>query len=351
MSKKNGKRSGLRAVLVALCIILGVVLAVMLAGTIYAEHLLNQVNYVSPEQTQPTLSAEELLQIQEQLQEELEEEEAATGPTMNPEDVSFGEGPQVEIAGEEIINILLIGKDGSSSRARTDSMILCTFNVSDDTITLTSFMRDMYVEIPGHANSRINAAYVYGGMQLLNETLYHNFGIQVDGNVEVDFEHFEDVINYLGGVTLELTKSEAAYINKWVPNRRVGSGVQHLNGAQALMHARNRNSTDGDFSRTSRQRQLLSALVDEVKNKSLTELLGMMEDILPMVTTDISKGDILDYMAELAPMLDSAELISQRVPIDGSYRNANIEGASVLVVDMDMNRIKLVETLMGPGVG
>lgn len=350
MSKKNGKRTGLRVVLTALCIVLGIVLAVMLGGTIYAEYLLNQVNYIPEDETQPTLSAEELLQLEQELEEEAADPEF-TGPELTDEDVSFGEGPQVEIAGEEIINILLIGKDGSGSRSRTDSMILCTFNVDDNTITLTSFMRDMYVKIPGHSNSRINAAYAYGGMKLLNETLYENFGIQVDGNVEVDFDHFEDVINYLGGVTLELTKSEAAYINKWVPNKRVGSGIQKLNGAQALMHARNRNSTDGDFSRTSRQRQLLTALVNEYKSKSLTEMVGMMDDILPMVSTDISKGDILDYVTELAPMLASAELISQRIPIDGSYRNASIDGASVLVVDMDMNRIHLVETLMGPGVG
>ena len=91
-----------------------------------------------------------------------------------------------------IKSILLIGQDKreGQSRQRSDSMILATLDKDQKTISLTSFMRDLYVAIPGYSSTRINAAYAYGGMDLLDETLTQNFGVEIDGNVEVDFEVF-----------------------------------------------------------------------------------------------------------------------------------------------------------------
>lgn len=206
-------------------------------------------------------------------------------------------------------------------------------------------MRDLYVKIPGYKSNRINAAYYFGGMQLLNDTLYENFGVEVDGNVEVNFSRFEDVIDILGGVTMEITDAEAAFINKFAPGSHLTKGKHLLNGEQALAYARNRNDVDGDFSRTNRQRKLINELIEEYKNKKLTEMLGILSDILPLITTDMSKSDITSYAVQLFPMLATAQIKTQGIPAAGAYQSASIDGMSVLVPDLEKNIEILVDSL------
>lgn len=350
MNKKKKKSSnGKRAALTVLCVVLGVLLVVMLGGTVYAEYLLGKLNYVDTDATLPSLSEEELRALENET-EELDPD--FNGIEMDESDIVFGEAG-VSIGGKDdnnIVNILLIGQDTRTGvRSRSDSMILCTFNKSRNTLTMTSFMRDLYVAIPGYSNTRINAAYAYGGMPLLDETLEKNFGIHVDGNVEVDFTQFREIVDLLGGVDLELTSGEAWYINRYTTEgggSAMIEGWNHLNGAQALTHARNRNNIDGDFSRTNRQRVLLSALVEKYKNSKLTDMISLLEKILPMVTTDMSKKEIVSYATELFPMLSSCKIVTQHIPVDDGYTNAVIGGAQVLVPDMTKNVQALVDSLV-----
>ena len=124
------------------------------------------------------------------------------------------ENTDAEAATSNIKSILLIGQDKreGESRQRSDSMILATLDKDQRTVSLTSFMRDLYVAIPGYSTTRINAAYAYGGMELLDATLEENFGVKIDGNVEVDFEVFQVLVDKVGGIDLELTQAEADYI-------------------------------------------------------------------------------------------------------------------------------------------
>lgn len=259
----------------------------------------------------------------------------------------FPADPQVlRLSSSKTVNILLIGQDAvSDSGARSDSMILCTFNKKNNTITITSFLRDMYVKIPGYKKNRINAAYRFGGTELLNKTLYENFGIEVDGNIQVDFSCFEKIIDKLGGVTMELTAAEAKFINTHVRGSSLTEGTHLLTGAQALTHARNRYDTDGDFSRTNRQRKLLHELLETYKSKSLPEMLGLIQDILPMITTDITKTDLTGYAVSLLPMASGADIRMQAIPVEGAYRYATIDGKSVLLPDLEKNRQALSESL------
>ena len=344
MKKKKKKAAGVgkRTALTVLCVVLAVVLVVLLSGTIYAEYLLGKMNYVA-DGDQERLSLEEI--------------EALSAPTetIDPnftgavyDDYDLGDGPRTTLGdSENVINILLIGQDTrNGQRSRSDSMILCTFNKNKNTLTLTSFMRDLYVSIPGYYKTRINAAYLYGGMELLDETLEENFGIHVDGNVEVDFNQFADIIDLLGGIDVELTQKEAAYINRYTPGgASVSAGVQHLAGDEALTYARDRNDIDGDFSRTNRQRKLLSLLVDKFKDSKLTEMIGMLDDLLPMVTTDMTKSEIVGYVTDLFPMLATCEIVTQHIPVDDGYENAVIGGAQVLVPNMDKNLQALEDSL------
>lgn len=356
MKNKKAKRSSAKRVaLSVLCVLLALVLTVLLGGTIFAKHLLSQVNRVSHD-TQPTMSVEELnafLQSEAAIEKEQAGEDAteSTAPTVNAEDVVFEEH-NTQIGGEDsdIINILLIGQDrreNETGRTRSDTMILCTFNKEAKTLTMTSFLRDLYVKIPGYYNTKINAAYAAGGMSLLNQTLEENFGIHVDGNVEVDFSGFEKIVDLLGGVQMELRDDEARYINRHVGSSLSG-GMQTLSGAEALLYARIRYlDADADFSRTNRQRKVISSLIDSYKNSSLTEILSLLEDVLPMITTDLTDAEIIGYATELFPLLAETTIVSQRIPADGQYQFATIDSASVILADMNAARELLEETISG----
>ncbi len=299
-------------------------------------------------ENEETLSQEQLDQLLEQ---DAEVDETFTGPTMNQEDIDWGEEVEKVEAGEEIINILLIGQDArGNERARSDSMILCTFNKKDNTITMTSFLRDLYVKIPGYYSNRINAAYPAGGMSLLNETLEYNFGVEVDGNVEVNFGHFAEVIDALGGVDIELTGVEANYINNEMYNYGVASGLtegmNHLDRQEALSHSRIRKvGGGGDVRRSERQRTVLNALIEKFRSADLNTMLNLVETVLPMITTDMSNTQIISLATELFPMLADCTIASQRIPADEAYTMTMIDGMSVLVADMDAARELLKETL------
>ena len=264
----------------------------------------------------------------------------------NVEAVSLGAAQKPRYGNGRVVNILLIGRDaGTGSGARSDAMILCTFNKKNNTITLTSFLRDMYVEIPGYKRNRINAAYRFGGRKLLNETIDRNFGIQVDGNIEVDFACFEKMIDRIGGIPMELTAAEAKFINTHVGGSTLTEGKHVLAGKQALTYARNRYDRDGDFSRTNRQRKLLNALLEIYKSKSLPEVLALIQEFRPMISTDISKSALTGYALSLLPMLSGAEIRMKAIPVEGGYRYAKIDGKSVLLPDLEKNRKALEEWL------
>lgn len=337
--KNRKKRSSLRTALIISCVVMGALLAMMLSVTVYAEYLLGRINFY-PDEPQETLSQEML----DSILNETDPEDNYTGETMSAEDVPDESAGEILPSSENVVNILLIGADYQSGDvARSDSMILCTFNKTRNTITMTSFLRDTYVRIPGFSKNRINASYTLGGMKLLQETLEYNFGVRADGVVEIDFSHFEDLIDMLGGVELELSRKEAEFINL-KNNDNLEAGTYVLNGKQALWYSRYR-TDGGDFKRTDRQRIVLSKLINNYRQASLTELLGMLDDIMPMVTTNMDKREIISYVAGLFPMLLNAEIITQRIPAEGGYYMTKIDGRSVLVPDISFNVDILKDTI------
>ena len=333
MAKKK-KRSALRSTLVALSIVLGLVLALLVGGTVYADYLLGKVNYVDKNATTPTLSQEEAELVLKETEPEDPEASEFTGPELSQEEVVMETAPILEEKSDNVITILLLGADRRKDEpARTDTIILCTLNKTQNTITLTSLLRDTYVRIPGYKSNRLNVPYVLGGASLLEETLEYNFGIEIDGFVEVDFSHFAKLIDLLGGIELEVTSGIAGFIYS-ESGTRVKTGLQLLNGEQALHYSRYRGTAAGDLDRTNRQRVVLTTLLNEYKIKSMTELIGLLDDILPMVTTDLTQDEILEYFMNFFPMLANAEIVSKRIPADDAFYGAKIDGMSVLVPDI-----------------
>ena len=308
--------------------LLAVILALMLGATVLAHSLMNKMNRV----------------------ENPGKEETGGYVTAEPGGSTDEELPESLIGAEkDIINILLIGQDRreGEGRARSDAMILLTVNKNTKSVVLTSFLRDLYVEIPGYGSNRINASYAFGGMDLLNRTLARNFGIYVDGNVEVDFSQFSEIVDLVGGVEIKLRADEAKHINQNIGSQ-LTEGICRLNGREALEYSRIRKlDADGDFSRTQRQRTVINAIVEQLKAEGLLKMLGIVDDVLPMVTTDMSNTEILGYATSLLPMLSGARIENQRIPADGDYSYATIDGMSVLKADMEACRRLLLETLGG----
>ncbi len=353
MSGEGKRRSGKRTLLIVLCVLLALILGLMLAGTIYLQSMMNLIGRTDAD-GYTTMSPEEYEQWLKEQQGTLNP--GFTGEVLDPTDVTWGEVTEPIEQSEGVINILLIGQDRreGEGRARSDAMILCTINKSTKTLTLTSFMRDMYVQIPGYHDNRINASYELGGMKLLDACLEKNFGVQVDGNIEVDFTKFMDIIDMLGGVDMELTRAEANYLNSrgnWDVNDSTAgqwnlkAGKNHLTGEQALAYSRIRYVGNGDFGRTERQRKVLTALLDKTKGLSVLELNNLLKKMLPMLTTDMSNEQILGYALEVFPMLMDLEMVTQRVPADGTFSDAFINEMMVLKVDLEANR-KLLEACM-----
>jgi LCP family protein required for cell wall assembly len=225
----------------------------------------------------------------------------------------------------DIVNILLVGQDRrpGENRARSDSMILVTFNKTTREITLTSFLRDSYVQIPGYKPHKLCHAFQYGGMSLLSKTLNVNFGVEVDGAISVDFSQFEQIIDYLGGVDIKLTQKEADFMNNEY-GLSVEPGMQRLTGKEALCYSRIR-KIDTDYRRAGRQRKVLLSLVERYKSLTVEEMLDMLEAVLPMITTNIPKEKIVPLAMELFPMLGTCEFKNQQIPAEGTFIGGDVK--------------------------
>jgi anionic cell wall polymer biosynthesis LytR-Cps2A-Psr (LCP) family protein len=151
----------------------------------------------------------------------------------------------------------------------------------------------------------------------------------------------------LGGVDINLTKKEAQYLNTGT-DWNLSSGMQRLNGAQALSYARIR-KIDSDYRRAERQRTVISSLINRYKTLSLTEMLSMIDDVLPLVTTNMSKSEIVDIAISLAPMLSGAQLNTMRIPVDGTFKQGTVRVRAGLAawfqydIDFSANRDALRE--------
>lgn len=253
---------------------------------------------------------------------------------------------------KDVINILLIGADERSEwhdSGRSDSSMIATLDLKNGQLKLTSLMRDMYVEIPEHQKNRFNAAYKFGGVSLLYQTIATNFNVRLDGYVVVDFKAFRDVINKLGGVEITLTEKEARYLNTAYHGKiTVDVGKQKLTGKEALAYTRIRQvATDtgklNDFGRTERQRRVLDSIFSQFKNESFGDLKDILILVLNNVTTDLSDKQINSLVFSMLKIPDK-EIKQLCLPVEGAYTPIEIvlpntsKESKVLDINVDMNR-------------
>ena len=344
--KKTGGARAKKILLTALCCVLAVILIALLLVTIIADNLLGQIQRPSDEQTLSSSEIEDILNG---------DTADVTGPTIDENDIDFGDGTVEIIDSNELINIMLIGQDSRSEKGRqnSDAMILCTINKETKTLIMTSFLRDTYVQIPGYGGNKLNACYPIGGMELLDKCLEKNFGIKVDANVAVNFSGCMKLIDMVGGVKINLTAAEANYLNSrgnWDVSGYAGwqltAGENTLTGSQALAYSRIR-ALGLDFERTERQRKVITSLLDKAKSMSVMELYALIREGAAMISTDMTDSEIWGYVADLLPMLTDLKIVNQRIPVDGSYTFSNVGRIrDCIVLNFAKNRKFLADTLI-----
>lgn len=262
---------------------------------------------------------------------------------------------------EGVTNILLIGNDSrkGGEGGRSDAMILISISKNTKTIYMTSLLRDIYVDIPGYKANRLNAAYSYGGAELLMETIEQNFGITINRYALANFQGFANLIDAVGGVDLELTTKELEYVNGYLVEYNIlqgnpegtdymdtsQSGMVHLNGPQALAYCRNR-YIGTDFARTERQRNVLSAAFKQMPGTMIKNPVGLIDGIMPNVTTNLTEKECLSLSLQGGKFL-TYDIIQNTIPIEGSYKSANIRGMAVIEVDFEQNKKFIQENIYG----
>lgn len=248
----------------------------------------------------------------------------------------------------KITNILLMGVDGtdSSDSLRSDSMILLSIDKKHEKIKLTSFMRDSWVPIPQtdsdgshyEKHAKLNAAFNYGGAQLVCDTVETNFGVDIDHYMLVNFTMFKDVIDALGGIDVEVTQKEAEFMNRTTHFDDFESGDSvHLTGEKALIYVRIR-KLDSDYMRTFRQRKVITSIIQKALKSNPFELVDIFNTVMPNVITDMSSAQIT-ALALKAPgiLINKYPVVQLRIPTDELSWNDYEGNQSVVELDIPAN--------------
>ena len=259
---------------------------------------------------------------------------------------------------DDVMNVLVIGSDARSleESGRTDSMIMLSVNKNTKQITMTSFMRDMYVEIPNNGWNKMNAANVYGGPELLMDTIEQNFDVRVDKYVYFNFYSFIDIVDAVGGIEVEVSTEEVigmqepmAEQNDILGNKRgtdylYEGGNLTLNGNQALAYARLRYVGNADFERTERQRIVISKIMEKAVTFNPFKLNKIASACASGITTNMSEME-MQLLINKLPFMLKYETEELRIPEDNMYSYGNHNGQSTLDVDFGAAQQAIWETI------
>ena len=246
---------------------------------------------------------------------------------------------------DSITNIALFGIDASDGGVgRSDSIMIATIDTHNKKLKLTSIMRDSYVNIDGHGLDKINHAYAFGKAELAIKTLNENFDLNISEFAAVNFSTLPKIIDKLGGIELDIDLEELQYINGYISdlnginNTSVSpissTGLQHVNGTQAMAYCRIRYTSGGDYKRTERHREVLSKMFEKILSMSPTSYPSLLNEILPMISTSLSASEIMDLGNEVLKV-GSTSLEQERFPLDGYCEGQMIGGVYYLTFDKE----------------
>ena len=354
--EKKYKLTKKRVVLNVVCSVLAVVMILAGTGSIFAYNYFNRINYEQVDTDTSNTSSKPSSKLKDNSDISIASDDPKT-------DAYNG----TLLSDPDILNIMLFGADTrkGEDKGQSDTMILFSIDTKHKKLKMLSFMRDTFVDIPGYESQKLNASYTFGGASLAIKTIQLNYGIKIDRYAVVDFGSFKNIIDTLGGIDVELSEDEVDYINWqfWINNQdeyknAVGDykddvreslkyqwlydeaarnnpipkneltftenkdgelvATVHLNGQQALWHARNRGEdlicSGDDYERTKRQREVLGIIINDLKASSLTTILSVLYEIGPMITTNLKTSEITALATNAMTYL-KYDLVSQSAPV------------------------------------
>jgi LCP family protein required for cell wall assembly len=263
---------------------------------------------------------------------------------LSESDGDFKEDGQFEFNGEgsdlDEVNILVLGIDSrGEDHSRSDSMMVIHYNKKQKQPKLISIMRDSYVDIPGYDKQKVNAAYAYGGPELVRKTLKESFDLDINYYAVIDFKGFAKIVDAVApdGIEVDVPKKMSYGIGMTLQ-----PGKQVLHGERLLGYVRFRHDRESDFGRVRRQQEVFSKLQKEAVSigniAQLPKLWGLVD---PYIETNIPNGVILSVGKDF--LLGSVkETKSFRLPVDGSFTNKDDpKYGAVLDLDLEQNKEEL----------
>ncbi|WP_163195551.1 LCP family protein [Clostridium thermarum] len=311
-----------KKIIIIFSIIIGFILLVAGSGLFYVNHMLSKID-------RETLNKDpDSLGIKPGVKEKIEELQKKEKQEKSSEDKEENN----DIGNKKIRNIALFGIDQEEGNAgRSDAIMILTIDEIHKKIKLSSIMRDSYVNIEGRGMDKINHAYAFGGAQLALKTINSNYDLNIEDFVTVNFTTLPKIIDTLGGVEITIKDYEVPLL------RKVGiesAGTYNLTGKQALAYSRIRYVGNGDYERTERQRKVLDQVFSKLIKLNITEIPGVMAELLPMVKTNLTNGEILD-LAQTVLGLGLSKLEQQRFPLDGYCNGKMLNGIWYLMFDQE----------------
>ena len=300
-----------------------------------------------------TLSPEEITEL---LYDMSRDENPVGDYLVLPEDYS------VPLSGlDRTFRLLILGVDTDDAkfRGRSDTMMLAVMDMRRGELKLISFMRDLYVQIPGKGHNRLNAAYAFGGSELLRKTLENNFGVSADGYIAVNFSSMAALVDAIGGIDITVDESELGPLNGILEyynyqnerpeqeGRLEKAGHRTLTGLQAMSYARIR-KMDSDFERTGRQQRVMNAIFARIRGMSLPALLDVLFEYAYVVSTDISMDEALT-LANNALSMDRVDTRYLRIPVPGGGKGTLLNDAYYIIPNLSKNRQAIGEILAESG--
>lgn len=226
-------------------------------------------------------------------------------------DENFDLNVNTNLENSDIKNIALFGVDCRTDDykgCRSDVMMVVSYDQKNNDVTVTSLVRDTYVEIGDRGFDKMNHAYAFGGAELAIQTINKTFDLDIEDYVTVDFWTVEKIIDAIGGVEIDVSSQEMEHLNNYIvelnnlspngtkTNLLSSTGLQQLNGRQAVAYMRIRYVGDGDFERMQRQREVMEVALDGLKSLSLTNMLSLANDMLSDVKTNLGKTEIISLI-------------------------------------------------------
>ncbi len=261
-------------IIIAIVIILAIVAGFALAGWLYVKHLYNKMEFKPLDETD-------------------------LGINIIEKDIK-------EAQIENCTKFVIFGSDSRDENnqyyGRSDTIIIVNINNDTKEMKFISIPRDTYVDVPGYGMTKINHAFAYGQEQLSIKTINSNFGLDLNQYITIDFNGLIAAIDRIGGVEVNLDADELSFINLRMDaaNKIEGGPGKHiLNGKQALVHSRNR-YVGNDFARAQRQRTIIISALNKVMKQNETEILSIVDDILPYVTTNMDINKYKNMFLEVA---------------------------------------------------